>query len=39
MLSKLLFSKLNLKVRALIILLCNLYLALEDCNGTWIIIT
>lgn len=37
--SELFPSKLNLKVGALIILLCNLYLALEECNGTKIIIT
>lgn len=38
-LSELSFSKLNLKVKALIIFLCNLYPALEKYNRTQIIIT
>lgn len=32
-------SRLNLKVGTPIILLCNLYLALGDCNGTRMVIT
>ena len=32
-------SRLNLKVGAHIILLCNLYPASRNCNGTWMIIT
>lgn len=32
-------SRLNLKVGASIILLCNLYLVSEEYNGTWMVIT
>ena len=39
MFSRLFLSRLNLKVKASIILLCNLYPALKNWNKTYIIIT